>query len=170
MRALPPGGYNDAHGELKRMQMTLARCNTAPDSLNFSVRIALTCAVIAVGLGGCIGDKIIYPVACDGPPNTFRFSERRWRGNVTEVCVFTEMGEQVWRVQAIQNVPVRGSRVTVGVVPSGFEQTVPQPPAEFVPIPGSDYRITIVADFVPPLGIIGPPAYPIGAEWTAEVN
>ena len=117
--------------------------------------------VMAGLMQGC--DRTIHVIQLDQPPNSFAFDQSNHKGDVLSVTVTTHDPNRTvaWRVQADKHVSCRGFRVTAGELLDGFSQTVPELPREFVPIPGKEYHIEVLANFKPP-------AWPIGVVWVAE--
>jgi hypothetical protein len=110
---------------------------------------------------GC--DKVIYPVKIVSTPNTFILSEENWGGKVNAVYVWTKSRGPVllWDIQARKSIPVKHFRITVGIIPEGFEQVVPPPPRTFIPTHGEEYLIGIDAEFKPP-------AFSLETSWVAD--
>ena len=123
-------------------------------------------AVFSMALSGCIiGDSISIPRKIEGKPNTFAPDLRHFKDRIEKIEVW-EIGDSygqhtlVWEIQATHNVSALGFTVTVGKVPQGFKQILPQFPERFCPLVGQKYSIVIVAQ---PTW-----SHPGGKTWTAE--
>jgi hypothetical protein len=49
-----------------------------------------------------------------------------------------------WHIKATEAIPARGFKATIGDVPRGFKQVVPEPSALFTPVSDSQYLVEII--------------------------
>jgi hypothetical protein len=107
-----------------------------------SIALLLFCV-----LTGCYGPTP-HKIACKD--NTFAIRAESPDQRVITVVVYdsadSPLGKLVWQITAIEPVFVKDFAVTVGQVPSGFKQDVPEKEKSFVPTNGKLYSIGIVRE------------------------
>lgn len=98
-------------------------------------------------LAGCYGPT---PYRISGENNTFGIHAENPNQKVTTVAVYdssqSPLGTLVWKIDAVEPVLVKDFVVTVGQVPPGFRQDVPEGNMSFIPINGRLYSIGIVRE------------------------
>jgi len=112
--------------------------------LNYAT--ALVFLPLIFTMEGCIGDVVSIPKKVDGMPNTFRATVRTVGERVLGVTVYDYASEEpavAWHIDAVADISARGFRVSAGIVPPGFTQTIPSPPTKFQPVSGREYGILI---------------------------
>ena len=100
---------------------------------------------------GCVGDPMYGPEKVKGIPNTFRpprnpLSFLYPKTINGDTILWVEVGvrkKTLWKIKATCDIPVSDFQVTVGKMPEGFEQLIPELPNIFEPIPGEEYYILI---------------------------
>jgi hypothetical protein len=125
-------------------------------SISFSGVFAISTALVAISAGCGYPDKMpsyLRPVAnCPdcfvietvGSPGPFQPKERVRAIRVVERdSLYTEVKKVCWQVVADEPVLAKGFKVTVGEVPEGFRQVIPEPPEVFAAVPGRRYYIAV---------------------------
>ena len=110
---------------------------------------------LVISCCGCFGDPVFTPEKVKALPNTFKpvrnpLSFLHFKASEDKVLWVTveDRTKRVWEIKAISDIPVSDFQVTVGNVPEGFEQLIPEPPEKFVPIAGRQYTIYIHTIFM----------------------
>jgi hypothetical protein len=89
---------------------------------------------------------LIYPVRV--ARDTFILNDETIGERVVTVTVFkqdalSELSQPVWQIEAEDDVPVKGFKVTVGDIPEGFRQLIPEQTRRLELENGRGYRIAI---------------------------
>lgn len=145
--------------------------------MNMRILVKTSCFLIMICLVisccGCFGDPVFGPEKVKGLPNTFRPARNplwflHFKASEDKILwvLVEDRTESVWKIKAIRDISLAGFRVTVGKMPEGFEQLIPEPPEKFRPVPGEEYTIHIHTKFM------GDPNTPLPhimpTLWTAE--
>ncbi len=110
-------------------------------------------------------DRTITPHKVENAPNTFKIYPVTENDKVIElvVCEGYEPPQKFfWEIVAVEPVFAKDFIVTVGTVPQGFKQLVPEENKTFSPIPGKEYNIGILTDFD------APNVFHVVTSWVAE--
>jgi hypothetical protein len=129
---------------------------------------------LVISCHGCFGDRVYGPEKVSGLPNTFRpytnpFSFLHPKPvNGDKVLQVTVYGQKktLWIIKATRDIPTQDFKVTAGKVPEGFEQLIPKPLEKFLPVPGEQYAIDILTNFISDPNTRSPHIVP--TPWTAE--
>jgi len=130
------------------------------------IQCILLSSFLAVSLSGCLIRPDVDPEKLTAPPNTFApgsdFIEVK-KVFVVEVWDDLDSGPTlVWKIESKFGVPAKNFTITVGEVPDGFVQTIPETNGRFPLVRGRKYRIMIWTDHWP-TGVD-----PRGTMWVAE--
>lgn len=116
---------------------------------------ALFCGMVF--FAGCVINPIPFygPDKLESQPNTFKITRKLFflyskadEDIITGVSVEESTEEvKVWEIKAVRDIEVTNFKVTVGEVPEGFEQVLPEPNEKFMPVQGRGYLIYIHTKF-----------------------
>jgi len=102
-------------------------------------------------IAGCLEENLIYPEIISG--NTFRLPDRWEEKYISCVEVYRMSGSSsgtlsvpVWTLRATERVPANRVIFAAGIIPHGFEQTIPELPEQFRPEEGEQYYIKVLIE------------------------
>lgn len=119
-------------------------------------------------LGGCPFmpiDRTITPHKIENSLNAFKIYPITKNDKVIEVVVcegYETSSKFLWKIIAVESVFAKDFIVTVGTVPQGFKQLVPEGNKTFSPMPGKKYNIGILTD------LDAPNVFHVVTSWVAE--
>lgn len=118
-----------------------------------TIKVGLVLSFWVLYVVGC--DPVYEPIKLD-KPNTFMHGPTWDEGRILEVIVWhvpksmagenSDQWKTVWQIKATKKIPARGFVVTVGEIPEGFQQIIPNPPDRPVLLPGEHYAIHTESD------------------------
>jgi hypothetical protein len=118
-----------------------------------TIKVALFLSFWVLYVVGC--DPVYEPIKLKNP-NTFMHGPKWDGGQILEVIVWhapksmagesSDRRQPVWQIKATKKIPARRFVVTVGEIPEGFQQIIPNPPEKPVLLPGEHYAIGIESD------------------------
>lgn len=118
-----------------------------------TIKIALFLSFWVLYVVGC--HTVYRPIKLD-KPNTFMYGTTWYYTTILDVIVWhvpksmeEKIGDEwqpVWRIEATEKIPARGFVVTVGEIPEGFQQIIPNPPDRPALLRGEHYAIHIAVE------------------------